>query len=246
MLMFYYLILYYPLMKKALTLITGIYAFFSSCISGPSQSSQKSRLTPYEKHICDSLGIDSSIVLTIRAYTDSSIIPFPANLDNIPPRDSAANAAKEKLHGLLFNTDHALTDSIVNNLYNKLHSKGYTIFTYDDNFGISSQNDLVGILKSVNKYDILRRIQTDGINYNIDNDSLLKIIKKFDEKYSLQLTGAANDWCQFRINMPHIDWLQMAKEAYKVCPDIVDQGTGTVEKLADEMKRTRCLYFWWD
>jgi hypothetical protein len=38
--------------------------------------------------------------------------------------------------------------------------------------------------------------------------------------------------------------LTLAKEAYKVCPDIVEQGANTVEALATEMKRTGRLYFW--
>ena len=92
----------------------------------------------------------------------------------------------------------------------------------------------------------MERVQTDGINYNIDNDSLLDLIRVFDKKYALQLTGAGGDWCEFSIDHPPTDWMTLAKEAYKVCPDIVDQGTGTVEKLADEMKRTKRLYFWWD
>ncbi len=227
--------------------MTGIYVFVFGCVSGPSQAViKKSGLTIQERHICDSLGIDSSIVLKIREYTDSGVSPFPANLENIPPKDSAANEAKEKLHGLLFNSAHEFTNNTVNSLFDKLHRIGYTIFVYEDHFGMGDRPDLVGILKTIDKYEILRRIQTDGINYQIDNDSLLHIIKKFDEKYSLQLTGVGNDWCEFKVNTPHIDWLQFAKEAYKVCPDIVDQGAGSVEKLADEMKRTGRLYFWWD
>jgi len=221
--------------------------FAYGCVSNaPSQPAAKAVLTVYERHLCDSLGIDSSIVLGIRAQTDSGIGPFPANLDNLPPKDSTVDAAKEKLHGFMFNADHKASEHIIANLYNGLHEKGYTIFTYDNNFGISGKPDLLGVLRSVNKYDILRRIQTDGINFNIDNDSLLHVIKKFDEKYSLQLVGAGGDWCEFRINNPHFDWAQLANEAYKVCPDIVDQGAGTVEKLAAEMKKTGRLYFWWD
>jgi hypothetical protein len=48
--------------------------------------------------------------------------------------------------------------------------------------------------------------------------------------------------CRYNVK----DWMILAKEAYKVCPDIVDQGTRTVAKLAQEMKRTKRLYFWWD
>jgi len=36
------------------------------------------------------------------------------------------------------------------------------------------------------------------------------------------------------------------KELYDFCPDIVDQGTGTMEALKLEITRTRELYLWWD
>jgi hypothetical protein len=38
----------------------------------------------------------------------------------------------------------------------------------------------------------------------------------------------------------------MAKRMYAFCPDIVDQGTNTVEALARELKETNALFFWWD
>ena len=235
-------------MSKIIMILVSTSIFACSCVSNSSSplAAKKSLLSAYERHLCDSLGIDSSIILDIRTQTDSSIRPFPANLDDLPSKDSSVDGAKEKLHGFLFNTDHTATEDIINSLYNDLHHKGYTIFTYDKYFGFSRNPDLVGVLSSVNKYEILRRVGTDGINFNIDNDSLLHVIKKFDEKYSLQLISAGVDWCEFSIHNPHVDWAQLANEAYKVCPDIVEQGTGTVEKLAGEMKKTGRLYFWWD
>jgi hypothetical protein len=40
--------------------------------------------------------------------------------------------------------------------------------------------------------------------------------------------------------------LEFAKEVYQFCPDVVDQGTETVEALASERKRTNRVYLWWD
>jgi hypothetical protein len=39
---------------------------------------------------------------------------------------------------------------------------------------------------------------------------------------------------------------QMARRMYAFCPDIVDQGTGTIERLASELRKTNELYFRWD
>ena len=37
-----------------------------------------------------------------------------------------------------------------------------------------------------------------------------------------------------------------AREVYEFCPDVVEQGVGTVKALADEMRRSGILYLWWD
>ncbi|TFF36767.1 DUF4253 domain-containing protein [Mucilaginibacter psychrotolerans] len=135
---------------------------------------------------------------------------------------------------------------MVFNLKDGFKKKGYTIFLLESNFNIGNKPDRVGVLKTTDKYSVLQQIGTDGINYNITNDSLITIIKRFDKQYSLELIGASGDWCEFLIHKEPKNWLTFAKEIYKVCPDVVDQGTETVEALAGEMKKTKRLYFWWD
>jgi len=206
----------------------------------------KSVLTERERYLCDSLNVDTTIVLSVRTQTDSILTPFPMNLEMVLNKDIDADSNRKQFVGFIFNATNSNADNIVINLYSDFQKKGYTIFFLDRNFGISNKSDILGILKTIDKYQILKQVQTDGINWEIDNDSLLSLVKKFDKKYSLDLVGASDDWCEFKINKEPQNWLALAKEAYKVCPDIVDQGSGTVEKLAAEMKQTKRLYFWWD
>lgn len=203
-------------------------------------------LTAQERFYCDSLGIDSSAIIMLRAQTDSAVLPFPNNLEEILEMDIDEDSSKKNVPGFIFNTPYSDVNKIINSLSDDLDKMGYTIFCLDRNFGYNKKADVVGILKSTDKYQILRQVGTDGINWGIDNDSLLRVIKKFDEKYSLQLVGAAGDWCEFKINKAPASWLAMAKEVNEICPDVVDQGTGTVEKLAEEMRQSGILFFWWD
>jgi hypothetical protein len=226
-----------PLLFIALTVIVG-------CNSQTKSTSRP--LTNQEKHYCDSLGIDTAVVIKLRTQTDSHLLPFPTDLQNVLNRDIDLDSIKKHTPGFYFNASNSNSDHIVNVLYDDLQKMGYTIFSLDENFGISNKPDIIAVLRSTDKYKILNQIQTDGINWDIDNDSMLSIIKVFDEKYSLQLVGASGDWCEFKINNEPANWLELAKEAYKVCPDIVEQGAGTVERLATEMQRTKRLYFWWD
>jgi hypothetical protein len=38
----------------------------------------------------------------------------------------------------------------------------------------------------------------------------------------------------------------LARRFYKFCPDIVEQGTETVEVLARELRESQRIYCWWD
>lgn len=40
--------------------------------------------------------------------------------------------------------------------------------------------------------------------------------------------------------------MELAEEHYGFCPDIVDQGTGTVGNLAGNLADSNIWYFWWD
>jgi len=42
------------------------------------------------------------------------------------------------------------------------------------------------------------------------------------------------------------DAWSLARDFYAYCPDIVDQGTGTVNRLANEIWKSPQWYFWWD
>ena len=54
---------------------------------------------------------------------------------------------------------------------------------------------------------------------------------------------------EFRVDRPvtnREEGLRMAREQYLYCNDIVDQGTDTLEVLADTLVDSRYWYFWWD
>lgn len=231
---------------KYLTAILILSQLFSFGCSSQSAVSNYT-LTPQEKHWCDSLKIDSSIIAGVREYTNAPIEPFHYSLSKLIKSDGTEQEL-DPIHaqGFVFDAPYQQSDDIVLNLQQQLTTKGYSIFVLDRGFGINNKPDNIGVLKTADKYEVLRQIKTDGINWDIDNDSLITIIKDFDKKYALDLVGASGDWCEFTIRKEPENWLTFAGEVNKVCPDVVDQGTGTVEALADEMKRTKRLYLWWD
>lgn len=220
--------------------------FLLSILTGCTNTSDNYELTEEEKKICDSLKIDPTVVQNIRAYNTNKIEPFHYSLSKIIVNGEAKEADPIFRQGIVFTEQNAKSYETVFGLKDELRKKGYTIFLLENNFNIDNQSDYIGVLKTADQFSVLKQVGTDGINYEIDNDSLITLMQQFDKQYSLELIGASGDWCEFIIHKEPTDWMAFAKEVYKVCPDVVDQGAGDVEALAGEMKNTKRLYFWWD
>ena len=58
--------------------------------------------------------------------------------------------------------------------------------------------------------------------------------------------GIGFDFCECEILNKGIDYAKLAAEVYEFCPDVVEQGTDTVEALEEEMSDTGIIYLWWD
>ncbi|MDP5239735.1 DUF4253 domain-containing protein [Uliginosibacterium sp. 31-16] len=124
--------------------------------------------------------------------------------------------------------------------------KGYVVFVSEQNFNINNKPDQVAVIRSDDQLDALRIMGTNGINYDLETKHVLQQLKRWDKKYGLTIVGAGMDWVQASFKMKPSPMLPFAREVYKFCPDVVDQGTDTVEKLAEEMARGNTLYLWWD
>ncbi len=227
--------------RLSLHLLSVVFIAAQSCNS--QSASTGYNLTENERQVCDSLHFDTSIIQGIRFYNKNKIEPFHYSLGKFIEKDAAIESDSIFLKGLVFDEINSKSYDLVFSLKDKFKKKGYSIFILE----IAGKDlDKIAILNTTDKLTILKQVGTDGINYDITNDSLISIIKKLDRKYSLEIIAASGDWCEFIIHNEPKDWMQLAEEAYKVCPDIVDQGTGTIKTLAAEMKRTKRLYFWWD
>jgi len=121
---------------------------------------------------------------------------------------------------------------------------GYLVFISERHFGFEPDN--VSVLRGTDQYEMLRVMQTNGWNYDISPETVIERVKLWDSRYGLDIYGAAFDWLEARFERAPADMMAFAREVYEFCPDVVDQGTETVEALANEMARTNSVYLWWD
>jgi len=96
------------------------------------------------------------------------------------------------------------------------------------------------------QFDILRIAQTDAINYEMVTEDLIKKLSEFDRSYGIDIYHAETDTIEFRFQKLPSDMPRFCKDLYKFCPDIVDQGVGTLEALEKEILKTREVFLWWD
>ena len=72
------------------------------------------------------------------------------------------------------------------------------------------------------------------------------LLKQWDDAYGIDIYMADTDTIRLRLKRLPPDLPAFAKEVYAFCPDIVDQGMGSVEALEQAIRESREVYLWWD
>lgn len=75
------------------------------------------------------------------------------------------------------------------------------------------------------------------------------MMKSWQERFGAEVVCMSGDVLELRVLLPPNDQtsaLALAREHYVYCPDIVVQGTQTLEALAAERLRATTWFFWWD
>ena len=124
--------------------------------------------------------------------------------------------------------------------------KGFYLFRSEQHFGIGGRGDRVALFPRSDRYEILRLMGTNGWNYGIGPDSIIAWLTALERDHSFVLTGMGFDWVEGRFRSAIDDADALARRFYAFCPDVVNQGTETVDALARELRESKQLYCWWD
>jgi hypothetical protein len=121
-----------------------------------------------------------------------------------------------------------------------------SIVRCDMSHGIGGKPDVLALVGVAEPWPLMWIFGTNGINNELDTADIVKWMQQFAKDNDVTFDTIGFDLCGGRFTQPPKDYAALAKKIYEFCPDVVDQGTGSVEKLADEMKRTGRFFFWWD
>lgn len=140
------------------------------------------------------------------------------------------------------------TDSLIARAGPLFRARGFLLFRDEYTFGIGGEPEYVALYPRDDPAEVMRLIGANGTNFGIDTDSVVAWFGRLNARHPFVLTGVGHDYVEGRfVRRPTAQEAQaLAREFYAFCPDVVDQGTGTVRKLAAEIRREAVIYCWWD
>lgn len=180
-----------------------------------------------------------------RPYGIDKSVPFDSTYTFVYQKDGKSKLIPS-ISGEVVEAEEGLAQRILMVKADEFQQKGQTLLCIERNFGLNNAKDKLALLNSTDQFQILSMMGTNGLNQGVTPEKLIKKIDRWNQMYQLQLTGAAYDWCEFKIVGKVEDWHQLAKEIYEFCPDVVDQGTGSVGELEQELKLQNKIFLWWD
>jgi len=235
------------MIKSKRLLVPFVFLFTLLGCKGKSDDAYVPELTPTEKMLCDSIGVDESTAKLLKEHAKSNLSHLYYSLGKAYQKDGKETIDPTSfLKGVMVNTKNDQSEGVVDELSAPLRAKGYSIFVVENNFNLHEELDRVAIVKDTSIANIIKLIGTDGANYNIGNDSVVAIVKGFAQRYDIQLLGMSGDWLSLRLKGNVSNWNALAEDVFKIAPDVVEQGTGSVSELATELEKSKMIYLWWD
>lgn len=105
----------------------------------------------------------------------------------------------------------------------------------------------VALVPSVDPFLAMAAMQTNGINCGLMPVDVIRWMKDLQEDQPLAIRSVSHDVVEGDFLSPVKEPAVLAQRMYDFCPDIVDQGVGSVEALADVLSDDPPkFYFWWD
>jgi hypothetical protein len=108
--------------------------------------------------------------------------------------------------------------------------------------------DSLGLVLVRRPADVLAAIGWMGAVNSFKPTELVPYLRSWEERFDARLVALGFDTVQLAVGRPPSgeQAVRAAAELYLFNPDVVDQGVGSIEALAEEMVQTPHWGFWWD
>lgn len=192
-------------------------------------------LTAYEEQIIRQAGIDREIAAIVKNESGTQ-------LHRLSGYDE--NGYQVMANGVTISVPASRSETLLSSLRTQLSNRGYMAFLVESNEAIKT--DRIGIIKGTDQYEILRIMHTNGDDDDIAYEDVVAKLKEWERKWPFSIIGAENGWVEIEFKILPQDLKTFVQDVYDFCPDIVDEGAGTVADLIKEIQSTKRLLLWWE
>lgn len=192
------------------------------------------QISPDENAIASAAGFDSATAQLVRSHGES--------VSRLQGYD--AEWEWVDMDGIVLATPAGGGEAALEELRDALEGTAYAAYMNEPGYGFGP--DTIAVVKNTDPFAYLQMVRINGVNYDIQHEDVMQRLREWDDEYGLVLYGGGMDWLQAEFMTPPADWKAFATEVYEFCPDVVDQGTGSVKALAVELRKMNGVYLWWD
>lgn len=107
----------------------------------------------------------------------------------------------------------------------------------------------IGLIPTGNSYEVPAYIKFGGWNACPSPEEQIAILKYWYNKYGAQVISMTSATLECTVDNPpetKEDSIDLAKDQFIYCSDIVTQGTETISGLAGYLYESKYWFFWWD
>lgn len=120
----------------------------------------------------------------------------------------------------------------------------------EPHFIADDKQTLVALIPARAGFEVPGLMSWQGaVNWELDGADHVAVVRRWHDFYGAELVTLAFDTLELLVPRPPVDPMEAATVAvdqYAYCPDVVDQGVGSVPALAAGQVRSPSWYFWWD
>lgn len=96
------------------------------------------------------------------------------------------------------------------------------------------------------QFEIIRHAKADAPNFDLTNEDIIKKLEQYHKESGIKINHAESDTIGFDLLALPDNLEAFANDLYEFCPDLVDQGSGDVSSLVEELRHSKSVQLWWD
>ncbi|RNC86909.1 MAG: DUF4253 domain-containing protein [Winogradskyella sp.] len=220
---------------------------FASCINKvESKVNVASSFNPIELDK-NELNIDANLLSDIKSDIKKKPIKLNREVWNYDKDGNEEHYFLNK--GLVFKyVNEKKAHSVFNKYIDEVVKGNNYIFLTNMDFNesfTSTYYDVI-IIDGADPFDIIKRIGTNGINYDIYNSDVIKTLKEWNDEVNFKFVVIDVSRIHAYMDKLPKNIKAFSKKVYAFCPDVIDQGYSSMDEMILDYKENKYFWLWWD